>query len=233
MDKTKRFVREVLLLGSEGEINLDLYLQALTHSSYVHEQPELNQMHNERLEFLGDAVLDLIVSERIFLLYPHLPEGKLSRIRAGVVCSSCLADRAKLIDLGSYLRLGKGEEASGGREKDTLLADAFEALIGAIYLDKGLKSVEAFVMPLLEEGIIAAESGSYLDDFKSALQERFQKERGLVPRYSVLSEEGPDHSKIFTVGVFVDSEILGQGKGRSKKEAEQRAAQSAWQDITE
>ena len=198
---------------------------AITHRSFAFEQLETTP-HNERLEFLGDAVLQGIVTEFIFRSYPELPEGEMARLRASVVEKKALADIAREISLGEHLRLGKGEEASGGREKSSLLADALEALIGAAFLERGAGYAADILVPLFAEMIeevIAAGGGQ---DPKGALQEKTARDLGLRPSYEVTSG-GPDHDKRFMAKVMVEGVVVGEGVGRSKKEAELHAAREA------
>lgn len=197
---------------------------ALTHRSFAFEQPETTP-HNERLEFLGDAVLQGIVTEFIYRSYPELPEGEMARLRASVVEKRTLAIVARDVGLGHHLRLGKGEEASGGRDKSSLLADALEALIGAAFIERNGRFLEALVPVFAEliEEVVAAGGGQ---DPKGALQEKVARDLGLRPSYRV-SSAGPDHDKRFTAQVLVDGEVVGEGVGRSKKEAELHAAREA------
>jgi len=206
--------------------NKRLLKQALTHRSYLNEHPKLKLVSNERLEFLGDAILEFIISKTLYLKYPELPEGVLTAMRSRVVCTESLAKLGKKLKLGQFLFLSKGEEAGGGRENKSLLANTFEALIGAIFLDKGLKTTENFIEKKFNH-IINQLNRSQLKDAKSLLQEKVQEEKKVTPTYKILAEEGPDHNKIFTVGVFAGSKKLGQGKGSSKQEAEEKAAQIA------
>ena len=201
--------------------------QALIHTSYANEARSGGCSHNERLEFLGDAVLDLIVSSYLFSQCPHLPEGDLTKARAQVVCEQTLAQRARKIGLGAYLLLGKGEALSGGRERVSILADAFEAVIGAVYLDAGFKSAAKFVLKQLEEDLRIVKQGDYFRDYKTLLQEVVQRNSEGKAIYEVISEKGPDHDKLFEVSVTINHERLGSGWGKSKKEAEQKAAQEA------
>lgn len=201
-----------------------LYELALTHRSYAFEQPEPTA-HNERLEFLGDAILEAIVTDLIYHRYPDLPEGHMARLRAAVVNMNALADLAADLGLGTHIRLGRGEEASGGREKPSLLADTFEALVGALYVDRGLDAVSETLTPLFESLVARArEEGGH--DTKGALQEAVARDRGGRPIYRVAST-GPDHDKRFIAHVYVDEELRGVGVGKSKREAELAAAREA------
>jgi len=202
--------------------------RAVTHRSYAYENGGLPT--NERLEFLGDAVLGVIVTETLFRSFPDLPEGQLAKLRAAVVNMRALADVSRSLDLGSFLRLGRGEESTGGRDKSSILADALEALIGAVYVDAGLAAATAFVHRLFDDMIDeAAGMGAGLD-WKTSLQELTAANVLGVPYYEV-SESGPDHEKTFTADVRVNGESYGRGTGRSKKEAEQQAAEQAWNRI--
>jgi len=186
---------------------------------------------NERLEFLGDAVLQLVVTDHIFRTYDRLPEGELAKVRASVVSSAALAEVAAALDVGDALLLGKGEDQSGGREKPSILADAMEAVIGAVYLDAGWKATEELVMRLLGEHIGAAAAGPGGHDYKTRLQELAAREFDQLPRYEVL-DDGPDHAKRFYATAYVAGEVRGRGEGRSKKQAEQGAARMAWQALS-
>ncbi|GAC1532438.1 MAG: hypothetical protein NVS3B12_10170 [Acidimicrobiales bacterium] len=185
---------------------------------------------NERLEFLGDAVLGLVVTDYIFATYPLLPEGELAKVRASVVNSEALAEVATELDLGSALRLGKGEDASGGREKPSILADAMEAVIGAVYLDGGYDAAATLVMGLLGGRIEEGAAGPGGQDYKTRLQELAARRFETLPRYEV-TDEGPDHSKRFFASVSVGGTAFGRGEGRSKKQAEQGAARQAWHAL--
>jgi ribonuclease-3 len=207
--------------------NIALLQQALTHTSYANERKHDNVQHNERLEFLGDAVLDLVVSEYLYRHYENLPEGELTKARAAVVCEPALAKRAGELAIGEYLLLGKGEAASGGRERHSILADTFEAIIGAIYLDGGFSAATQFVIGQLNSQLMAIEHGDYGKDYKTLLQEFVQRKGECKIVYEVIGESGPDHSKVFQVAVSVNDMRIGVGTGRSKKEAEQFAAQQA------
>ncbi len=202
--------------------------RALTHRSYAYENGGLPT--NERLEFLGDSVLGLVVTDTLYRNHPELPEGQLAKLRAAVVNMRALADVGRELDLGRYVRLGRGEEATGGRDKSSILADTLEALLGAVYLDRGLDVAADLVHrlfdPLIEE---AATLGAGLD-WKTSLQELTATGAMGVPDY-VVTESGPDHEKVFTAVVQVAGDAYGEGTGRSKKEAEQEAAASAWRRI--
>ncbi len=187
-------------------------------------------MSNERLEFLGDSVLGLVVTDRIFHDYPELPEGELAKLRAAVVSSEALAEAADRLEVGPALLLGKGEDASGGRTKPSILADAAEAIIGAVYLGQGFAAAERVVLELLGERIAEAAVGPGGRDYKTRLQELAVRHDDRPPRYDV-TDEGPDHAKRFFARVYVGGRLLGEGEGRSKKHAEQAAAQMAWQAL--
>ncbi|HWJ02548.1 MAG TPA: ribonuclease III [Verrucomicrobiae bacterium] len=201
---------------------------ALTHPSYAFENPTKAQEHNQRLEFLGDAILDFIVGEYLYHRFTGKSEGELTKMRAAVVNEHTLARRALSFSLGNYLLLGKGEEQSGGRGRPSILADALEAVIGAVYLDRGLEETQEFVIGQLRAEIDEVAHGNY-GDYKTALQEKVQKREGQV-NYQILAESGPDHNKRFVAGVFLGGQLLAQGEGRTKKEAEQAAAQLALAD---
>lgn len=208
--------------------NCKLLEEALTHSSYANEHRHENVKDNERLEFLGDAILDLIISEYLFKKHMDMPEGDLSKIRASIVCEASLAKTAKIIGLGDYILLGKGEEMTGGRERASILADGFEALTGALFLDGGFDQAKDFLTHTLIEGIEKVTSIEDLyTDYKTLLQECIQKVSNEPIHYEVVGEEGPDHDKYFYVEVYHDTISLGRGIGKSKKEAEQDAAKKA------
>ena len=218
------FLKNRLQLESLDE---DLLLQALTHSSYIYENRQNGLENNQRLEFLGDAVLDLAVSDFLFRNYPDSDEGELTKLRAALVCEPSLARTAKSLKLGYCLRMGKGEERSGGRERASILADAFEALLGAIYLDQGLAKASEMALKFLDPLIKDVLEGRLDSDYKTELQELVQQLGSEQVQYTILREEGPDHNKTFTAGVLYKGELTGTGSGRSKKEAEQQAAKSA------
>ena len=202
-----------------------LLLQALRHRSWCAENPGWES--NERLEFLGDSVLGLIVTGHLFRTYPDIPEGELTKVRAAVVNSSALAEVAGELDLGPSLMLGKGEDQSGGREKPSILADATEALIGACYIDCGWEGAEQAVMSLFGLRMEQAAAGPGGQDYKTRLQELSARHFDQLPRYA-LTDEGPDHAKEFEATVYMHGEPYGSGRGRSKKQAEQAAARQAW-----
>lgn len=204
-----------------------LLMEALTHSSFSNEWKQNRIANNERLEFLGDSVLGLIISQYIFKSYQKLPEGELTKVRANVVCEVSLAQKARTLFLGEYLLLGKGEESSGGRNRDSILADGMEALIAAIYMDSSYEEASRFVLNHFIDMIDLAASGNLMKDYKTQLQELIQSSGKGRMEYVVVNEEGPDHSKVFFVEVQSEQKILGQGSGKNKKEAEQNAAKAA------
>lgn len=208
--------------------NINLLNTSLTHSSYANESKQKDITSNERLEFLGDVVIDLVVSEYLFKRFIEFPEGELTKRRASIVCESSLAFAARKVNLGKYLLLGKGEESTGGRSRDSILADAFESLTGAIYIDEGIKSAEKFLLANFEQEVIyAASKGNLFIDYKTELQELLQKKTKSKIEYKVENEVGPDHRKKFYMNVIVENKVIGKGMGRNKKEAEQNAAKQA------
>ncbi|MHB9145387.1 MAG: ribonuclease III [Symbiobacteriia bacterium] len=216
------------LTGAEPQ-DQGLYAEALTHPSWANEAG--SGANNQRLEFLGDAVLQLVISDHIFRRYPERAEGELTRLRAAAVRERALAQAAQALDLGACLRLGRGEEAGGGRQRPSILADAFEAIIGAFYLDLGLAAAQRLAVGCLEP-VLAAEAGlGEGKDAKTNLQERVQRTPGAVLTYELLESTGPDHDKRFRVAVNWQGKRLGEGEGRSKKEAEQQAAAAALQVL--
>jgi ribonuclease-3 len=206
---------------------------ALTHTSFAHETLHYpHNEHNERLEFLGDSVLGLIVSTYMFEHFPHFDEGRMTKLRAQVVCEASLYQCAKRIGLGDYLRMGNGELSSGGNKRPSILADAFEAVLGAYYLDQGFAAAQQYLLGLLEEEINAVCNGQLvMGDYKSMLQERLQHEAQYEIVYEMLDFEGPEHNRIFTSGVFINGMEYGSGKGRTKKESEQQAAREALERL--
>ena len=208
--------------------DLDLLDQALNHSSYVRECKDGNVCDNERLEFLGDAFFDAIIGETLYKMFPEAEEGKLSKMRASIVCEGSLAAVAKRLQLSDFLMLGHGEEKNGGRRRNSILADAAEAVVGAIYLDGGYEQTKAFVLRAFEKELADAREGRFSNrDFKSALQEQIQAVGISDMKYVLEKEEGPDHDKTFTVRLEIKGKVAGHGKGRSKKSAEQEAAREA------
>lgn len=205
--------------------DLDLLERALTHKSFQNENAEISKGHNERLEFLGDAVLDLVLSDLLMKRFPHLSEGDLSKIRASLVNETILAEMAREFGLDQILRLGRGEILTGGSAKPRLLASTIEALIGAYYLDAGFGQVFSWVENLFEPRVENLDLNlHFANDYKTRLQELFQEKHKVAPRYVVTKEEGPDHQKTFYVEVRIEDRLLGTGCGRSKKLAEQDAA---------
>ena len=202
---------------------------ALTHSSYANEHRDKGMPSNERLEFLGDSILGLVVADHLYRNRPDLPEGDLTRIRAALVCEGSLVEVAKALDLGSYLKLGRGEESGGGRKRPSIQADAVEAMLAAVYLDGGIGQARKLIHNLIlnqEREKIA--NGR---DFKTALQELVQRESGQVLSYRLVGESGPDHAKTFSMEVLLNGQPVGSGEGRSKKEAEQAAAKAAVEKL--
>lgn len=210
----------------------ELLYRALTHRSYAHEASLDADETNERLEFLGDAVLDLVISDYLYRKYDHLDEGELTRVRSSLVNMNSLAEIARDVGLGEYILLSRDEKADGGSDKTSIIADALEALIGAVYLDRGLQAARELVMDLFLERLQQAVAGELDFDYKSRLQELVVKKRGILPRYR-LREEGPDHCKTFFATVYVGDRKMGTGSGNSKKEAEQSAAREALRRLTE
>ncbi|MHA7962992.1 ribonuclease III [Paenibacillus sp. CAU 1782] len=210
-----------------------LLRQAFTHTSYVNEHKRGSVQDNERLEFLGDAVLQLLVSEYLFATYPKRPEGELTRMRASVVCEPSLAYFAERLELGKHVLLGRGEEQLGGRHRQALLADLFESLVGAIYLDAGIERTRRFLQEHMFPFIESNDFGLLMKDAKSKLQERVQH-LGLGPvEYRIMEERGPAHDREFVVEVLLGENQSGVGAGRTKKEAEQRAAAEAWSKLAQ
>ncbi|MBP1758029.1 MAG: ribonuclease [Firmicutes bacterium] len=204
-----------------------LLQNALTHSSYANEHRESDRPSNERLEFLGDSILGLVVAEHLYRTRTDLPEGDLTRLRAALVCESSLVEVARHLNLGSYLKLGKGEQAGGGRERPSIQADAVEAILAAVYLDGGIGQVRKLIHSLILDR--EQEKAAASRDYKTALQELIQRESGKILSYHMVGESGPDHAKVFSMAVQLNGETIGTGLGKSKKEAEQAAAKTAVQ----
>jgi ribonuclease-3 len=205
--------------------NPELLKTSLSHSSYANEIKK-GAKSNERLEFLGDAVLSIIVSDYLFKNYTHLPEGELTKLRASLVCEKNLAEYAKDIKLGEFVLLGKGEELNGGRERSSILADAFEAVLAALYLDSDLETATEYILKFVKNQLNTTKEVNF-KDYKTILQEIIQQNREEKVRYILTDEFGPDHDKKFVVEVHLNSNVIGKGQGRSKKEAEQQAAREA------
>lgn len=208
--------------------NRQLLEHALTHSSYANEHRASGITSNERLEFLGDSVLGMIVAEHLFRKHPDMPEGELTRTRAALVCEDSLYEVAMALNLGRYLKLGKGEAAGGGRERPSILADATEATLAAVYLDGGIDAVRTIIQTF----ILDKEQEKAVDrDYKTALQELVQRNPGQSIIYRLVDEIGPDHARIFVMEVSVGGTVIGQGRGRTKKEAEQLSAKAALKKL--
>jgi len=224
--------RDPIVDGLQARLSLPIVndrisLAALTHKSFVNEHRGEGLLDNERLEFLGDAVIDLAVSHRLMERFPEAREGELSKIRAAVVDEAGLARMARELDLGALLRLGRGEELTGGRQKSSLLADAMEAVVAALYLGGGLEPVLTLLDRFLGEAFACAAAGTLDRDYKTQLQELAQSRLRASPRYRVIAEHGPDHSKVFEVELELKGDVIGRGAGKSKKDAEQAAAKLA------
>jgi ribonuclease-3 len=218
-----------LAIGVSAQ-NEALWTEAFTHKSFANENKDAQ--HNERLEFLGDAVLELVVTDSLFAQFPDEPEGKMTKFRSALVSGVSLSAVSKQLGIAEYIRLSHGEQQSGGKKKDPILADLFEAVVGAIYLESGLEVARSFIhkhlLPRLPEVI---EKNLHLDP-KSAFQELSQEKWEVTPEYNVLSESGPDHNKIFSVGVFVGEKKMGEGEGTSKQKAEVAAAENALGEVS-
>lgn len=225
-EKRNSDLRQLVKLFKIELDNLQTLNTALTHPTFVFENKSLHLEHNQRLEFLGDAVLGLVVGEYLYRNYPKKSEGELTKIRAAVVCETTLAKVAKKLRLGDKLLLGRGEELTGGRERPSILADAFEAVIAAIYLESGLSGAREFIIEHLTSEIAEVVNSGF-KDYKTMLQELVQKEHEDNVAYTILEESGPDHDKSFVAGVIWKNNLLAKGKGKSKKEAEQQAASKA------
>lgn len=204
--------------------DINLLKQAFTHASYRNEHRKAQIQDNERLEFLGDAVLELLISDYLFHTYPQMPEGELTRMRAAIVCEASLVMFARRLSFDKYIRLGRGEERSGGRGRPALLADVFEAFLGALYIDQGIDRVRIFVDTYIIPHLSDSKVGV---DYKTALQEWVQQRLGVPLRYVIEEERGPAHAREFVVHVQVGENVMGIGVGKSKKEAEQQAASAA------
>ncbi len=223
LERLRQFCKRLRVPLGDGQ----LLNEALTHKSYTHERKMNPSYNNEKLEFLGDSVLGLVISQHVFETYPGVTEGGLSKVKSVVVSAQVLGEKAAGLGLGDYLLLGKGEEKSGGRTRAALLADALEALIGAVYLVGGLSAARKLVLGLLHEDVDKVFSGRMEKDYKTLLQEHFQKTQKTAPRYEVIRQWGPDHNRNFEAACVVGGKTLATGVGKNKKEAEQSAAQEA------
>lgn len=223
MDKLKEFERKVGIKFN----NIGLLTEALTHRSYLNENSSKNIKHNERLEFLGDAVLELSVTKFLFNKFPERAEGDLTAFRAALVNSQMLLDTASKLELGRYIRLSKGEEKDFGKGKQYILANSLEALIGAIYLDQGFEESDKFIIKYICVNIQHILDENLWRDAKSLFQEKAQEAVGITPTYEVIDQSGPDHKKHFVIGVYLGDEMIEQGEGFSKQEAQRNAAENA------
>jgi ribonuclease III len=210
----------------------DLLRRALTHKSYANERRETSSSHNERLEFLGDMVLGFVIGEMIYRSFPNLQEGALSKIKAHLVSAATLSSKGRALGIGRYLRMGAGEARSGGAEKLSLLADGFEAVVAAIYLDGGLPAAETFLKRVFGPDVTGIDIGDLsFQDYKTALQETAQALGLPLPEYRIVDEYGPDHEKVFVIQVFWDGEAFAYGRGTSKREAQRKAAKEALKKL--
>ncbi len=235
LTQCKKYQKNILQFLSSLDItpkSPDPYIQAFIHRSLVNERPDIAPEHNERLEFLGDAVLELVITDALYQEFPDMPEGDMTDLRSALVRGRNLAEVAKKIHLEDYLLLGKGEEKSGGRENDYLLANTMEALIGAIYTDVWYEAAEKFIMQYIYSTLPYIMKHGLTKDYKTLLQEFTQATYDTTPSYEVLSESGPDHNKEFRVGVYLWDKQVGKGEGTSKKKAQEDAAQNAYTTLT-
>ena len=220
-------LKQLALLLEVDYVDLVLFNQAFLHSSYINERDLPLCDGNERLEFLGDAVLGLMVTDELYRRYRHKREGELSKVKSVVVSRKVLAEKAKQLNLGRYILLGKGEELTGGRSRKSILANTFESLIGALFLSGGIHFARQFILRHLDEEIEKVSKGEGLQDYKSNLQESVQRKSGKLPNYRIIDIVGPDHDKLYKVEVWVEGILVGAGQGKSKKSAEQVAARQA------
>ena len=212
--------------------DLELLNMALTHTSYAHEaKQQPKPQHNERIEFLGDSVLSIIVSTYMYNNFPELAEGQLTKLRAHLVCEYSLFEYAKKIHLGDYLQLGRGEDFTGGRERPSILADAFESVLGAIYLDQGMDVARTYLLGLMQPEIDYICRHGIFNDYKTRLQEYLQRDGEVEITYRLLGSSGPEHNKVFTSEVIFEGKVIGKGQGHSKKDSEQHAAQDALRKL--
>ncbi len=227
----KLFLKEIQKNLKVRFNNLDLLLTSLSHKSFVNERQKDSIENNEKLEFLGDSVLGLIITEYLYNKYPDLNEGDMARIKSVVVSEDSLSAAGRRIGLNNYLRIGKGEELTGGRDKKALIADAFEAFLGAIYLDSKYSKVEGFVIELMADEIDLVVNERQGMDYKTLLQEFVQKKYKDCPKYRLISESGPEHDKTFNMEVIINDNVVAYGSGKTKKEAEKEAAQFAYNKL--
>ncbi|ACL69788.1 ribonuclease III [Halothermothrix orenii] len=233
-----RIYNKKLLKKLEEKLNIrfndiSLLQKAVTHKSFVHEKSDPDLEDNERLEFLGDSVLSIVISTYLYKNFPEYNEGELAKMRAYIVSSSHLACKARELGLGKYILMGKGEELNGGRERESILADTLEAVIGAIYLDQGFNTITDLLINFFKDDVKKLDQGNIIRDYKTYLQEFIQKDGSCEIKYNIINEYGPDHNKKFEVGVKVNGKELGRGTGFSKKEAEQKAAKDALSNLGE
>lgn len=229
-----RFFKEIEVIESKLQyefVNKQLLALAFTHRSFVNEHRQQAKEHNERLEFLGDAVLGVLISEFLYMTLPDLKEGDLSYLRSRLVDASTCCQYVYKLDVQGHLLMGKGEMMNAGKGRDSILADLFEALLGAIYIDAGIEKAKTFFFNHFEPVLLNIIKEPF-HNWKALLQDYFQKKFQKQPVYQVLGAEGPDHAKVFDVGVYLDEKLLGSGKGLSKKEAEQQAAQNAYEQLS-
>ena len=220
-------ILDPLVKNIEVSFNNEALLeQALTHRSYLNENKNATLEHNERMEFLGDAVLELVITDFLFKKYPDEPEGVLTAYRSSLVNTVSISETARALGVNNFLKLSKGEAQDTGRARETILANAFEAIVGAIYLDQGYASAETFIIKNLTPKLEKVVEKRLWQDAKSRFQELAQEKEGVTPHYDVLGEEGPDHDRVFTVGVFLGENEIAKGEGKSKQEAEQAAAEA-------
>jgi ribonuclease-3 len=212
--------------------DISILKQSLVHRSFINENPSAGAHDNERMEFLGDSLLNFIVAEKLYFDFPGLPEGKLTEIRISLIRQEKLAEKAALLTLGDYMQMGKGEELTGGRTRLNNLADAFEALIAAIYLDRGVDSARSFILDNLKHEFPAIKAGRMAVNYKALLQELTQADYKCLPEYEVVEATGPDHDKMFCVSVSIGEVILAVGSGKSKKIAESEAARLAYGKLS-
>lgn len=231
MDRLSEIIKELEERIGYTFKNKDNLILAITHSSYANENKSTGQKNNERLEFLGDSVLNLVITEALFTNYANLTEGEMTKARASIVCEASLLKCSNSMGIGKYLLLGKGEELTGGRARISILSDAFESLIGAVYIDGGIKYAREFITEVMNQLISDSVNGAVFMDYKTELQEILQKDGDHRIIYEIVEERGPDHNKIFVSQLIIGDIVKGIGEGKSKKEAEQNAAKSALEGV--